>query len=188
LSDDPLPRVKAAKSIRDLRVALIDLGVPVKTLDSIQSDTDIFSPAKLKRAETFKANLDGDTTKESITQVLFEGASGGTADERALIYFLLVHEGKAEGKPAYFRLFDLTYCGYAGKGGMTFAFRGGARKSIAISLDVFEACGLQVGGYDQVDTIKYERGTYRYFKGPKRNESEMNRMDFTDTDGVDTTP
>ncbi len=176
--DDPLPRLKAARTPRDLRAALLDLGVPAKVLDSLQADTGIFASSKLKRAESFQANLDGDAEKETVTQILFEGAASGTADERPRLYLVLVHDGKARGAPAAFRTFDLPYCGYADQGGMTFAFKGGARKDIVFTQKVIESCGMQVAGRDQIDTLRFQSGAYRYLEGPKADESSMDRTDL----------
>jgi hypothetical protein len=172
---DPVARVKAAKTPESLRQALLDLGVPAKVLDSLQADKSMPAPGWLKRAETFKANLDADPARESVTQVFFEANGDSNPDGKARIYFVLVHKGKAEGAPAAFHFFDLLYCNHADAGGMTFAFKGGARKDIVFKQRIFESCGMQVSSYDQADTLRFQNGAYSYIEGAKSGESSMDR-------------
>lgn len=174
----PLAHLKSADSPEGVRSALLALGVPTKTLDSLEAGNSLPGPAELKRAESFKANLDGDAAKETVTQVVFESPIGGSVPDVPLLYFILVHKGKAEGAPAFFKLIESYSCGYAGQGGMKFAFKGRARKDVIISLKVFTGCGISISSYDEVDTLRYEKGAYHFITGPKTNESGMDRSDL----------
>lgn len=177
-AQDPIARVKAAKTPESLRQALLDLGVPAKLLDSLQNEKSMPEPAWLKRAETFKANLDNDPAKESVTQVFFEAQGDANPDGKTRLYFVLVHKGKAGGAPLAFHFLDLLYCDHAEAGGMTFAFKGGARKDIIFKQRVFESCGMEVSSYDQADTLRVQDGAYHYLPGAKSGESSMDRGDL----------
>jgi len=178
-----LKKINAEKQTEALQKQLIELGFSKNELDSLQkkqlmSDSTILQHAFLKRAEMFSVNLAGYAGNEEVVQVLFE--SSPIEMETQLVYFISIRSPKTQGSRAIFtRIYELSYCDYAEQGGLKFSFAKSAAplKKILFNLNVIESCGLEVDGFERMDTLKFEGNQAVYTIGEKTSGASVNRME-----------
>jgi hypothetical protein len=136
----------------------------------------LFTKDHFIRAETFKENLDSDSMKEYVSQVVF--ATGSDKVDRK-IYFLFIHDDDANKNALlYFKVFDELLCDHTPASPMNFGFIksvGGNYKSIEFKIVRTESCGDQISYYSVNDTLDFGGKVFDYRKGKPFGAVHINR-------------
>ncbi|HLP42390.1 MAG TPA: hypothetical protein VK465_12855 [Fibrobacteria bacterium] len=136
------------------------------------------APSKLKRMETFSAEIDSLPGAEYVSRILFESEASVQGDF-AGSYLIAVHR-IVDGKPALVHSLDFNhiYCTYMGKGGMTFAIQ---KSKVLFTHFKVESCGLTIDGHSRIDTLGFEDGAWDFREGAVQDRGEpLNRLDLAE--------
>jgi hypothetical protein len=138
----------------------------------------LFTKDHFVRAETFRENLDSDSAKEYVSQVIF--ATGSDKVDRK-IYFLFVHDDDANNNALlYFKVFDELLCDHTPASPVSFGFIKNGRgnfKNIEFKIVRSESCGDQISYYNENDTLEFNGKQFEYRQGKPFGAIHINRSD-----------
>jgi hypothetical protein len=138
----------------------------------------LFTKQHFARAETFRENLDSDSAKEYISQVIF---ATGTDKLDRKIYFLFVHGDDVNGNtPRYFKVFDELLCDHTPASPMNFGFVKKDKeyfKEIEFKIVRSESCGDQIDYFNENDTLWFNGKAFEYRPGKPFGAIHINRSE-----------
>lgn len=143
--------------------------------DQKTSDQPLFTKSHFVRAETFTSNLNADTSKELISQVVF---TTGKEKTDLRVYLLFIHNDK--NRLLHFFSYEMLVCDQVPENTLSFGFESLPGKNwnfMKIHLYQVESCGDQVSFFERNDSLVYYGTALKLRVGKLYNEQSSNRFD-----------
>jgi hypothetical protein len=138
----------------------------------------LFTKDHFVRSETFREDIDGDSQKEYVSQVVF--ATGSEKLDRK-IYFVFIHDDDTKGNALiYFKVFDELLCDHTPTSPVTFEFAKqdkSASKNMVFKIIRTQSCGDQIDYYSENDTLMLNGKPSYYREGKPYDAVHINRSD-----------
>jgi hypothetical protein len=160
------------------KYSALEFAGALELMEKPGTKSPLFTKAHFARAETFRENLDSDSAKEYVSQVIF--ATGSDKLDRKT-YFFFVHDDDANNNALKcFKVFDEMLCDHTPSSPMTFGFIINAKedyKNIEIKIVRCESCGEQISYYNVNDTLEFNGKVFSYRQGKAFGAVHINRSD-----------
>jgi hypothetical protein len=143
--------------------------------DQNAPDQPLFTKAHFVRAETFAANLNADTAKELISQVVF---ATGKEKTDLRVYLLFIHDAK--NRLVYVTCYEMVVCDHVPENTVSFGFEPAPGRNwnfIKIHVYQVESCGDEVSFFERNDSLIIESAAVTLQTGKPYNEQSSNRFD-----------
>lgn len=143
--------------------------------DQNSPEQPLFTKTHFVRAETFTSNLNTDSARELVTQVVF---CTGKEKTDLRVYLLFIHDVK--NRLLYFTSYEMLVCDQVPENTLAFGFDPLPGKNwnfVKIHLFQVESCGDQVSFFERNDSLVFNGEGIGLRKGKPYNEQSSNRFD-----------
>lgn len=183
--------LKKAESTEDIEDCLKKFGFSDSIVNNYKkfsygdSIFNLFEKNKLVRVDVFKVNIDSQPDSEYVIQVIFKyGIQEMGWDGDGKEYFLIINKKIESGfKSVWEHIFHHDLCNFLEEGKTTFRFESIKNlryAKILFTRNIIESCGIELAGYEKVDTLIFKEGKYIFIEGRPYNRYYYNRMDITE--------